>query len=1344
MWEPGPFPKAAMKRVHRLEGNSVCMDCGQPETSWGGPTYGILLCVKCAGRHRSLGTHLTVIKSLTMDRWDAGQVRRMELGGNGQLRAWFNKCQTENSALEMKYRTKAATLYRENLRAAAEDDLASDAAGGAGWGGGEGSARSPERAPVSGKGKGKDKDKSKGRIFAAAERAAAETLARETAEAEAAAKKLRKRSKGSRSRRQQAKLDTTAVASPPTPSTYNHGAPAVAVGDATSAAVSEMTVGLGMAEQARRCGKDEEYEVVFGPGGMGFTLMKDAVSRALVTRLAPGGMAFRLGVRTGDYLVGVDGARLYDYDQLMLLLPRAPRPLRLLFEGAGAALAASPSSLSSSKPPAGRVSVSVSRKPGENRGRNVGDGDGGGDGNTSDSSSSSSRSSSSGSSGSSSDGSSSSSTSSGSSSSSDSGSDSSNSDDDMETARNRHPGKEVSGSNDQVPPGSPPAEGQGIETGGDEGAEPLQEGQRRVKAFVAEPKGAVTNGNGHAGVEIEDGAEAATMLPDERDGDNGGDSDRTTGPPAQDVDDGDGERDVRDAEAGAGAPSVAADDETHAETPAEVSQASPAEVQGAPLEKDDADGISGRAETAKRTAKRTVEAVATTAAVVVEPEDEDVGTGQTADVDVDVDVDVDHEHAAVSAEGRVVLVEPRIRAGIDKTEDDEVGQQGGGDGDGDDASNGAEPVSVSVPSITSKKKETKKSDMSVEKSKKQGVSLPSSTSSSSSGKTESGWSVGSKVTVQDKKKGSKWRKGLLRRMHGDGSWTVRYSGGMEERRVAASRMRLRDAQEHQAAVTPASPPVAAVTGTEPTRSPPSREAAGSAIGEHGLGLGLEDGRFRRRSQKGKRGKRKDKDKDKAKDKDSKHKAAAAGVNGKEQRRREAGDGGGGKEGASGRNGQGWDQPGSAPLAWAPADGMKGRQGQGQGEFRAPGELGDDFFGDSGSDSGSDSSGAAVSALKAYARLDPNTAATAVPRAFASPAAAAAPAPAPTYVAGYAVPRRMEGFGGGGRGWRGGGRGGGGSATRSVGAGTPSGPLSGSGSGSAQQPVQPREHTVVFPEGGMGLTLTKELDGGCSVTKVVPGGVAHSRGVALGHRVCAVNGQPSGTYEQTMAIISGSSRPISITFVLPNGSGSRFLGVGGGPPLVQQSWADVGLAATIGAMDAANAVAVEWGLGASTPGVLDEVQSSARGIPLPPQGFRVHQKHSLMAIPTGVAGGFGNSLAKHRTFAVDVLPDMPTMSTKKALSDAPGAEAGEFDVTFVEGELGMRLEERGSFEASSVVVRVTEDGQAMYLGVREGCTVVGINGEKYLSHAHTVATLKHAKRPVQVRFRAPEGGGGTRR
>lgn len=41
----------------------------------------------------------------------------------------------------------------------------------------------------------------------------------------------------------------------------------------------------------------------------------------------------------------------------------------------------------------------------------------------------------------------------------------------------------------------------------------------------------------------------------------------------------------------------------------------------------------------------------------------------------------------------------------------------------------------------------------------------------------------------------------------------------------------------------------------------------------------------------------------------------------------------------------------------------------------------------------------------------------------------------------------------------------------------------------------------FPPGGMGLTLTKELNGGCWVTKVLAGGVAHTNGIAVGHRVC---------------------------------------------------------------------------------------------------------------------------------------------------------------------------------------------------------------------------------------------------
>lgn len=210
-----------------------------------------------------------------------------------------------------------------------------------------------------------------------------------------------------------------------------------------------------------------------------------------------------------------------------------------------------------------------------------------------------------------------------------------------------------------------------------------------------------------------------------------------------------------------------------------------------------------------------------------------------------------------------------------------------------------------------------------------------------------------------------------------------------------------------------------MTGTAATGSRPAREATGSAMREQSSGL--EEGR--RRSRKG--SKKKDKDKEKP---------TAGGGKGKEQRRRKSGDGGAAEGSGGGRNGDGWRQPAQAPLAWAPADGTKGRQE----EFRAPGELGDDFFG--GSDSsgnGSDSSGAAVSALTAYAGLDSTAAATSVPRAFVPSAPAA---PAPTYAAGYAAPRRMEGFGGGGR-----------SVARGMGPGAPPS-LTG---GTAQQPMRPR-------------------------------------------------------------------------------------------------------------------------------------------------------------------------------------------------------------------------------------------------------------------------------------------------
>lgn len=50
------------------EGNNWCADCGSPsKVEWVSINLGIVLCIECSGIHRSLGTHISKIRSLTLD-----------------------------------------------------------------------------------------------------------------------------------------------------------------------------------------------------------------------------------------------------------------------------------------------------------------------------------------------------------------------------------------------------------------------------------------------------------------------------------------------------------------------------------------------------------------------------------------------------------------------------------------------------------------------------------------------------------------------------------------------------------------------------------------------------------------------------------------------------------------------------------------------------------------------------------------------------------------------------------------------------------------------------------------------------------------------------------------------------------------------------------------------------------------------------------------------------------------------------------------------------------------------------------------------------------------------------
>lgn len=71
-------------------GNDICADCKARNPRWASHNLGIFVCVNCASIHRKLGTHITKVKSLTLDAWTKEQVEAMKQNGNIKSNAFYN------------------------------------------------------------------------------------------------------------------------------------------------------------------------------------------------------------------------------------------------------------------------------------------------------------------------------------------------------------------------------------------------------------------------------------------------------------------------------------------------------------------------------------------------------------------------------------------------------------------------------------------------------------------------------------------------------------------------------------------------------------------------------------------------------------------------------------------------------------------------------------------------------------------------------------------------------------------------------------------------------------------------------------------------------------------------------------------------------------------------------------------------------------------------------------------------------------------------------------------------------------------------------------------------------
>lgn len=87
-------PQRAYTVILAVPGNEKCADCGAADPRWASINLGITLCIECAGTHRSLGVHLSKVRSLTLDTevWSPEIVQLMLSLGNSSVNSAYMSC----------------------------------------------------------------------------------------------------------------------------------------------------------------------------------------------------------------------------------------------------------------------------------------------------------------------------------------------------------------------------------------------------------------------------------------------------------------------------------------------------------------------------------------------------------------------------------------------------------------------------------------------------------------------------------------------------------------------------------------------------------------------------------------------------------------------------------------------------------------------------------------------------------------------------------------------------------------------------------------------------------------------------------------------------------------------------------------------------------------------------------------------------------------------------------------------------------------------------------------------------------------------------------------------------
>ncbi|KAL3529427.1 hypothetical protein ACH5RR_008749 [Cinchona calisaya] len=104
----------------KLPENRECADCRSKAPRWASINLGIFICMQCSGIHRSLGVHISKVRSISLDTWLPEQVSFMQSMGNHKANSYWEAelpLSVDRSSIEQFIRAKYQEKKWTSLKA---------------------------------------------------------------------------------------------------------------------------------------------------------------------------------------------------------------------------------------------------------------------------------------------------------------------------------------------------------------------------------------------------------------------------------------------------------------------------------------------------------------------------------------------------------------------------------------------------------------------------------------------------------------------------------------------------------------------------------------------------------------------------------------------------------------------------------------------------------------------------------------------------------------------------------------------------------------------------------------------------------------------------------------------------------------------------------------------------------------------------------------------------------------------------------------------------------------------------------------------------------------------------